>query len=377
MAKPSLLDISKSTHRKHLKPRREPYWRAVAKGRAVGVRITAGGQHWIARLRHDDGRKQYEALTGAHDYDSAERLARQWFDKLAAGVVHGATVEDAARAYVEALRKERGEAPAKEAEQRMKRRVYGTPFGSIKLEDLRQADVEAWREALADSGLSRATVNRELAILKAMLTRAWSKGLVDNPNVWKRVARLSGASRAREDYLTLEQRRAFLRAAEGAAVGRLIEAMMHTGARPVELTRATVADFDKESRTLTLISYKGRGGVARPRVVPLGAAAFVFFKKMVQGKLPAAPLLTRDDGKPWQHSDHDHLVREARDRAGLPATVTLYSIRHSVITDLLTSGLDVATVSKITGTGIDMIQRNYSKLVVEHARSALAGVVLA
>lgn len=84
--------------------------------------------------------------------------------------------------------------------------------------------------------------------------------------------------------------------------------------------------------------------------------------------------MPRDDDKRWQHSDHAELFRAARDAAGLPPTVTLYSLRHSIIAEWLTAGLDVPTVSKIAGTGLAMIERHHAKFIEARAIDKLAQV---
>jgi integrase len=372
MARPSVLDISKSTHRKHLKPRGAPYFRTLARGRAVGVRIGAKGESWIARYRKDNGSHDHKALPEAHDYDSAERLARAWFDQLAAGIVTGTTVEDACRSYVRQIETEKGEAQARDAGGRLRRRVYGKPFGKIVLEDLRQAHVEAWRDALLEVQ-QKSSANRDLAALKAALNRAYRGGVIDTDRAWRNVKPFPNAGTPRKRFLDRDERRALLDAADGA-ISNLIEACAHTAARPVEIHRATVADLDVFTRTLTLVGYKGKTGEARPREVPLTPPALAFFKRMAKGKLPTAPLVPRDDDKPWQHSDHDELFRAVRDKAGLPGDVTLYTVRHSVIAEWLVSGIDPLTVSKIAGTGMAMLERHYSKFLKERAAAAIATV---
>ncbi len=52
------------------------------------------------------------------------------------------------------------------------------------------------------------------------------------------------------------------------------------------------------------------------RTVPLPSAAVALFDRLAQGKRPGDLLFTRDDGKPWAHSDWDGLVRAEGGRAG-------------------------------------------------------------
>jgi integrase len=58
---------------------------------------------------------------------------------------------------------------------------------------------------------------------------------------------------------------------------------------------------------------------------------------------------------------------------GLPETVTAYTLRHSVITDLISlHDLDINTVAIISGTSARMIEQHYGHLIRDRAVSALA-----
>ena len=87
-------------------------------------------------------------------------------------------------------------------------------------------------------------------------------------------------------------------------------------------------------------------------------------------------MFTRDDSKPWAHSDWDALVREAAKKAGLPKGVCLYTLRHSFITQTLLEGLSTLEVSKMVGTSLTMIEKHYGHLVADTARERLAKVAL-
>ena len=52
------------TARTKLSPRREPYWRTIQEGRAIGYRRLAGGRAgtWIARHYEPSGERKYKAL---------------------------------------------------------------------------------------------------------------------------------------------------------------------------------------------------------------------------------------------------------------------------------------------------------------------------
>lgn len=89
-------------------------------------------------------------------------------------------------------------------------------------------------------------------------------------------------------------------------------------------------------------------------------------------KLPAAPLFCRSNGKAWDKDAWKYPIKDAVKAAELPDEVTCYTIRHSVITDLIHSGLDTLTVAQLSGTSVLMIERHYGHLTRDHAREALA-----
>ena len=69
-------------------------------------------------------------------------------------------------------------------------------------------------------------------------------------------------------------------------------------------------------------------------------------------------------------------TQAAAAKAGLSMTVTAYTIRHSVITDLVTNGLDLLTVAQLSGTSVAMIEKHYGHHRADHAAKALAGLSL-
>lgn len=84
----------------------------------------------------------------------------------------------------------------------------------------------------------------------------------------------------------------------------------------------------------------------------------------------------RSNGAAWSKDYWKYPVKAAVAAAKLPASVTAYVMRHSVITDLMNSGLDPPTVGQLSGTSLLMIQRHYGHLTQKQARKALARLTL-
>lgn len=129
-----------------------------------------------------------------------------------------------------------------------------------------------------------------------------------------------------------------------------------------------MADFDERVGTLRI----GKDKAGKDRRISLPDATKQFFARMSSDKLPAAPLISRANGSAWNKDAWKHPIKAAPSATQLPAAATCYSIRHSVITDLIHGGLDTLTVAQLAGTSVLMIEKHYGHLTQEQARKALA-----
>jgi integrase len=383
--------IDKAGTRNRLQPRREPYWGApVERGLYVGFRRLDLGGNWVARYRADDGRQAYKALgpaTDENDYDAAKAEARRWRKTVDAGVRAGdvETVADACADYVKALRKTKRDKAADDAERRFARTVDADPLGRIKLAQVRERHLEAWRERMEagefaslptkrgrppkPKSLSPAAFKRTLTPLKAALNRAVEKRYVspDKALEWRAVKPEKDADKTRKLYLNRQQRRALLDATQGA-FRDLVECIALTGCRPGDPVAVLRKDYDTRTGS---VFFRTKD---HPRTIPLSPAAKALFDRLAKSKLPAANLFTRDDGLPWQPHDWRELVKSAAAEAELPKETVLYTLRHSWITDAIVAGMDLLTVSKLVGTSLLMIEKTYGHLVHDAARDKLAQV---
>ena len=367
--------IDKARTRNRLAVRREPYWGApIERGLFLGYRaLEAGCGTWIARQRDDDGRQRYHSLGHADTtpYDDAVKAARGWAKSLQSGIVttEVETVAEACRVYVEDRRREVGAANADAAEGRFKRYVYGKPIGKIKLTALRAAHLKDWRAALK---MAEASKNREAAVLKAALNFAVASRYVDGSKrvEWTSLKPFTITSR-RDLYLDRQQRHALVEAMPEHA-RPLLRLLCLLPVRPGALAAAVVGDFDAARARLTIKTDKAGAG----RVIALSPDALALLKDEAKFKLPGAPLVAYMDGSHWHKDRWKHPITKAARAAKLPAATCAYTLRHSVITDMLTGGMDSLTVARMAGTSLAMIERHYGHLLHDHAAKAMAGLAL-
>lgn len=63
-------------------------------------------------------------------------------------------------------------------------------------------------------------------------------------------------------------------------------------------------------------------------------------------------------------------------RAELPAGASLYTLRHSALTDMVAAGVDLLTTAKLGGTSVRMIEKHYAHLRADAAAAALEKIAL-
>lgn len=369
--------------RRTLASRREPYWGSpLHKGRYLGVRKLADGTCiWIARLRNDEGKQKYNSLgqvTDSFDYNAAKGKAEEWFQEFDAGVTDKPiTVSEACHEHADYLENVKNKLETARCRRVLFKKVIdGEPIGKVLVKDLKTKHIEHWRADIATQGAKAAATQKTyLQILRAALNRAVKAGRV-SPGVasqWRNVEHVQqdeDAPGRRDVYLDLKQRRRLLSVCEGA-FRDLVEAVMLTGCRPGELTNLKRSQFDARTGTVT---YRGKTG---SRKVALTPRQLELFNRLAKNKLPDAYVLLQDDGRPWQRWDWDDLMRNARRAAKLPEKTVLYSLRHSFITEAISSGkISVSDVAQLTGTSIAMIDKHYGHLAADAARDRLAQVEL-
>jgi len=377
--------------RDKLKPRHPPFWQRVTKGGHVGFRkITAKTPGtWLAKYRAEGDTREVIHSFGMLDdfppserFDRAVNLAREWFEHLGrGGSVASTTVATACANYVEHLRREKGDAPANDAQARFKRWVESSPLAKVHLDKLTRDHIKAFRAKLMDTPVNRKgvnvprakdSVNRDLTALRAALNRALADGKVTTDFAWREALKpIKNAGNRRDLYLDRDQRRALIKHA-APDIAELLTGMALLPLRPGALAALNVGDYEKRLHTLKI----GQDKAGKDRKLVLQGATARFLDRHSQDKAEGQPLIARADGTRWNRDAWKGPIKDAAAAADLPAETTAYTLRHSVITDLVVGGLDLLTVAQISGTSVAMIEKHYGSLRHTIAAAALAKLEL-
>ncbi len=217
-----------------------------------------------------------------------------------------------------------------------------------------------------------ASVNRTINAAKACFNLAASldRRRIANVHEWETgLAALPDTFESRNVILSDDEVRVVVVAAYdvGKEFGHLVEVLAITGARLSQAARLTVGDLQSD-RLMMPPSRKGRTKKRREhRPIPIPASLVAKLQMAARDRDVDAPLLLRpgrDDS--WWKESQIGPFRTVATAAGLGEGVTCYSLRHSSIVRQLLAGVPVRVVATHHDTSVAMIERTYSKYILDH-----------
>lgn len=379
------LDLSKVGNRDRLKVQREPHWQRLRAGCFLGFRPSKRGGKgtWIARVYDEDTNRyqmkslgDFGTLPGNEMFAAAKKEA----EKLAELVESGGEIRAKIETVADACREYAKDRP--EAEQRFRRYVYEDSLAKLKLDKLRRRHLKEWRERLqaqpalvsrrkkgdpVERERALSTVNRDMAVLRAALSKVLSPGAPNSEAAWQEALKaIPNADGRRTLYLDRTQRRKLIESTSAEAAP-FVRALCLLPLRPGAIAALTAGDFEKCTAELTI----GKDKTGKPRRIQLPQEAAQLLVEQAKNKLPGAPLFLRANGKAWDRDSWKRPIATAVTAAELPADATAYTLRHSTITDLVSAGLPLLTIAQISGTSAEMIERHYGHLASDAAVKAL------
>ena len=295
--------------------------------------------------------------------------------------------------YLDHLTIERGVAANTLSSYRRDLRRYQQHLASRGIDDLAEvseADVSDFLVSLRRGdpdagtvGLSAVSAARALIAVRGLHRFAAAEGLT-SIDVAKAV-KPPTPSRRLPKSLTVDEVLALLTGAGGDSPSdgpltlrnrALLELLYSTGARISEAVGLDVDDIDTHARSALL---RGKGG--KHRLVPVGRPAIDALNAYdVRGR---PELARRGRGSPaiflnarggrlsrqsaWQ------VLQDAAERAGIAATVSPHTLRHSFATHLLDGGADVRVVQELLGHASVTTTQIYTLVTVHALREVWAG----
>ncbi|WP_194820059.1 site-specific tyrosine recombinase XerD [Nocardia sp. XZ_19_385] len=156
----------------------------------------------------------------------------------------------------------------------------------------------------------------------------------------------------------------------------LLELLYSTGARISEVVGLDVDDLDTGERSVVL---HGKGG--KQRMVPIGRPALAAVDAYLvrgrpmlaaAGKANAGALFLNARGGRLSRQSAWQVLQTAAERAGISATVSPHTLRHSFATHLLDGGADVRVVQELLGHASVTTTQIYTLVTVSTLREVWA-----
>ncbi len=328
------------------------------------VNIMVDGQR-IHRVigKESDGvtRKQAE-----HFIEKARTDARAGRLNLPSGRKVALGFRQAAEKYLAMLRQEGGKDLGKK---RTRLELHLMPFFKDKtLAKISTFDVERYKKHRRDEGAAPGTVNRELAALSHLYTKAVEWQWLDHKSV--RIKRLQ-EDRGRITYLTTDQIKRLLKAAkqdQNPHVYPFIVIGLDTSMRRMEILSIRLEHIDLDRRIIHIPKAKA-GSREQPITRHLADFLRGYFQVAEQDQEWLFPT-------PKSKTGHviaiEKAFRRVVEAAGLnPAEVVRHTLRHTAITHLVQAGVDLPTVQRISGHKTLAMVMRYSHQNGEHIRAAM------
>lgn len=208
------------------------------------------------------------------------------------------------------------------------------------------ADVQAWQDHLAASGLQKSSQGVKLAAVKSLFSFAHKLGFVAF-----NVGAAATAPKYKADLIAriLSEAEVFELFAQARGRDRtLLRFLYVTGARCSEVSGLTWADFSEGADGGATVSLWGKGEKLRHVALPAKIWGEVKALRR-EGDGPEAPVFRSRHGRAVSRSQIWRIVRTAGNKAGLGKATSPHWLRHACASHSLDRGAPVHVVQSSLG----------------------------
>ena len=232
-------------------------------------------------------------------------------------------------------------------------------FAGKYLHEITPLDMEKYKRRRRGK-VSNATVNREVACLKHIFTKAIEWGIVQK-NPGKKVKLLQERN-TRLRYLDEKEiRRLYDACAEH--LKPIVIVALNTGMRKEEILSLKWKDLDYRSRTISILDTKN----GESRELPMND--IVYRALLDIGKKTGGPwVFCKKNGE--RYGNVRKAFGGARKRAGI-VDFRFHDLRHTFASHLVMAGVDLRTVQELLGHKSFEMTLRYAHLSPEHKKAAL------
>lgn len=381
------------------------HWRGIHPGLALGYRRGGSGSGtWSVRYLQADGKYKLVAIGIADDHaeaNGADVLTFAQAQKKAIEVgeqakrdggklIKPASVAEAAAEYLAWFRQHRRS--VRETEAALNAHILPA-LGDRPVNELKAAEIREWLEGIAaqparlrtsrfggerrfkaapksaeEKRARRASANRVLSILKAILNRAFQNGKAPDNVEWRKVKPFEKVDEPRIRFLTDAEAVRLVNACP-ADLRALVRGALLTGCRNGELVGMRVRDVSLRDASVYIAESKS----GRPRHIPLNDEGAALFRELLAGRTGDELVFTKANGEPWGKNHAVRPLATACKVAKVKPAVSFHELRHTYASHLAQAGVDLLTISKLLGHADTRItSRHYAHLADKTLAAAVS-----
>jgi integrase len=225
-------------------------------------------------------------------------------------------------------------------------------FGKFKLNDISPRHIEKYRAERLEAGVTKTTVNRELALMKKMFNLAIDWELT-NSNPVKKIKFFSEKDNQKERILTKKEEDTLLKICPEYLRSILIVAL-HTGMRKSEILNLRWSQVDLKKKLIKVENTKS------------GKSRFININSELSCLLPSLKKKNKErefvftnpvTGKPFV--DLKRAFKTACEEAGISG-LRFHDLRHTFASRLVENGVDLITVKDLLGHSTVKMTERYT-----------------
>ena len=247
-------------------------------------------------------------------------------------------------------------------------------FGGKRLDEIRADGINLYKEARLAEGRSPGTVNRDLACLRRILSKAVQLEIIpSSPFFARRVEFLR--EHGRERILSFNEERSYLAKAT-QPLRDIATLMLEMGLRPSEVFALRVEDLHLWAVSPYVHIPGGKTKYAARDVAVTAKTLPVLKARLSQARGPHLFPLRVGNGFDWNrpmttiHKAHREALRES----GVNPPFQIYDLRHTYGTRAIEAGMDSMTLARLMGHADLKTTQRYVHLSKRHLAEAQARI---